>query len=150
MRKLLAFCAIPILCGVVLAAPAFACGGLVAPNGAVVLQQTTTLAAYHDGVERYVTSFEYAGGSTNFGSIIPLPGVPTDVRRGGSWTLQRLERETHPVPVFAAAASTSGSAQAAQVLLQTTRSLLRTPGCLCTYSRLPRERWRRCRPTSTC
>jgi hypothetical protein len=121
MRKLLVFCAIPILCGVLLAAPALACGGLVAPNGAVVLQQTTTLAAYHDGVEHYVTSFEYAGGPTNFGSIIPLPGVPTDVRRAGSWTLQRLERETHPVPpesdvALAASATTSA---AAQVLLQT-------------------------------
>jgi hypothetical protein len=85
-----------------------------------VLQQTTTLAAYHDGVEHYVTSFEYAGGSTNFGSIVPLPGVPTDVRRGGSWTLQRLERETRPVPALARGAiASAASPEAAQVLLQT-------------------------------
>ena len=43
MRKLLAFCAIPIVCGVLLADPALACGGLVAPNGSVELEHTTTL-----------------------------------------------------------------------------------------------------------
>jgi hypothetical protein len=37
--------------------PAWGCGFLVAPNGAVDLQRTTTLAAYHDGVEHYITSF---------------------------------------------------------------------------------------------
>ncbi|MDQ1356818.1 MAG: hypothetical protein QOG44_1191, partial [Acidimicrobiaceae bacterium] len=82
------------------APPAGACGGLVAPNGAVRLDRTTTLAAYHGGVEHYVTSFRYAGGGTNFGSIIPLPGIPSDVRRAGSWTLQRLEREAHPPAPF--------------------------------------------------
>ena len=43
------------------AGPAFACGGLIAPNGSVQLVRTTTLAAYHEGVEHYVTSFEFAG-----------------------------------------------------------------------------------------
>ncbi len=38
-----------------------ACGGLVAPNGTISLLRTTTLAAYHDGVEHYITSFSYAG-----------------------------------------------------------------------------------------
>jgi hypothetical protein len=105
-----------------LAQPALACGGLVAPNGAVRLERTATLAAYHDGVERYVTSFQYAARQNDFGSIIPLPGVPTDVRRAGSWTLQRLERETHPVvpeALDSARASTAALAPA-QVLLQTT------------------------------
>jgi hypothetical protein len=95
----------------------------VAPNGAVRLDRTTTLAAYHDGVEHYVTSFQYAGGVTNFGSIIPLPGVPTEVTRAGSWTLQRLEREVNPpAPAdFDAGARTASAALApAQVLLQTT------------------------------
>ena len=55
-----------------------------------------TLAAYHDGVEHYVTSFEFTGEGKEVGSIIPLPGVPTAVERGGSWTLQRLEREVAP------------------------------------------------------
>src|SRR5436189_165330 len=74
------------------AARAAACGGLVAPNGTVRLLSTTTLAAWHDGVEHYVTSFKFAGdGQGEFGSIVPLPGIPTKVERGGDWTLQRLE-----------------------------------------------------------
>ena len=76
------------------ATPALACGGLIGPNGAVNLLRTTTFAGYHDGVEHYVTSFEFAGGEGEFGSIVPLPGVPTDVVRGGDWTLQRLVQET--------------------------------------------------------
>jgi hypothetical protein len=104
------------------AAPAaYACGGLVAPNGAVKLLQTTTLVAYHQGIEHYVTSFEYAGGGTRFGSIIPLPGVPTSVSRGGSWTLQRLEREVDP-PEFEALGAAKASASLAapaQVILHT-------------------------------
>ena len=44
------------------AAPALACGGLIGPNGAVNLLRTTTLAGYHDGVEHYITAFEFAGG----------------------------------------------------------------------------------------
>src|SRR4051794_41691284 len=79
------------------ALPAAACGGLVAPNGTVRLLRTTTLAAWHDGVEHYVTSFQFAGDAQGeFGSIVPLPAVPTKVERGGDWTLQRLERETTP------------------------------------------------------
>src|SRR2546428_3210630 len=74
-----------------------ACAGLIGPNGAVNLLRTTTLAAYHDGVEHYVTAFQFAGGGGAFGSIVPLPGVPTDVVRGGDWTLQRLVRETEPL-----------------------------------------------------
>ena len=87
------------------AAPAGACGGLVGENGTIQLARTTTLAAYHDGVERYVTSFEFSGQGKEVGSIVPLPGVPTKVERGGDWTLQRLEREVAP-PVASACAST--------------------------------------------
>ncbi len=76
--------------------PVAACGGLIGPNGAVNLLRTTTFAGYHDGVEHYVTSFQYAGGGGKFGSITPLPGVPTSVVKGGDWTLQRLIRETEP------------------------------------------------------
>ena len=76
--------------------PAAACGGLIGPNGAVNLLRTTTFAGYHDGVEHYVTAFQYAGGGGKFGSITPLPGVPTSVEKGGDWTLQRLVRETNP------------------------------------------------------
>ncbi len=75
-----------------------ACGGLVAANGAVNLQRTSTLAAYHDGVEHYVTSFEFEGGGGRVRRRSPLPGVPTNVERGGAWTLQRLEREQRHRP----------------------------------------------------
>ncbi|MGH8985888.1 MAG: DUF2330 domain-containing protein [Acidimicrobiia bacterium] len=75
---------------------AWACGSLVAPNGAVQLLRTSTLAAHHDGVEHYITNFEFAGEQASFGSIIPLPGEPTTVERAGDWTLQRLQREVAP------------------------------------------------------
>src|SRR4051794_18547632 len=78
----------------VAASPAFACAGLIGSNGAVNLGRTTTLAAYHDGVEHYVTAFKFLGGGGQFGTLIPLPDVPTSVERGGAWTLQRLELET--------------------------------------------------------
>jgi len=81
------------------AAPAAACGGLVAPNGAVRLQRATTLVAWHDGVEHYLTSFTYEGDVSSVGYIVPLPSAPIEpVVAGGAWTLQRLERETHPAP----------------------------------------------------
>jgi hypothetical protein len=80
-------------------AAAWACGSLVAPNGAVRLVRTTTLATYHAGVEHYVTNFQFVSPKTSFGSIIPLPAAPTGVRRGGDWTLQRLEREVSPPQV---------------------------------------------------
>ena len=103
------------------AAPALACGGLIGPNGAVNLLRTTTFAGYHDGVEHYVTSFEFAGGGGSFGSITPLPGIPTDVVRGGDWTLQRLIRETDPVEEFALCWLASADARdEAEVLFETT------------------------------
>ena len=101
------------------ATAALACGGLVAPNGTVNLVRTTTLAAYHRGIEHYVTSFTFAGkGAGEVGSIVPLPGVPTKVIKGGDWTLQRLVLETQPpAPAFfRAEALTAGDAQ---VLLTT-------------------------------
>ena len=78
------------------AAPALACGGLIGPNGAVNLLRTTTLAGYHDGEEHYITAFQFAGGGGAFGSLTPLPGIPSKVEKGGDWTLQRLIRETEP------------------------------------------------------
>jgi hypothetical protein len=83
------------------ALPAAACGGLIAPNGAIRLDRATTLVAWHDGVERYMTSFSYTGEADSFGWIVPLPAVPDKVEEGGGWTLQRLNRETHPQPLFA-------------------------------------------------
>ena len=73
------------------AAPALGCGGLIGPNGAVNLLRTTTFAGYHDGVEHYVTAFEFAGGGGAFGSITPLPDIPSKVERGGDWTLQTAD-----------------------------------------------------------
>jgi hypothetical protein len=119
MRRLL-FLATAPLALLLMATPVLACGGLIGPNGAVNLLRTTTFAGYHDGVEHYVTSFEFAGGEGEFGSIVPLPGVPTDVVRGGDWTLQRLAQETSPPvpqPLFLEAAG--ASRDRAEVLLET-------------------------------
>jgi hypothetical protein len=110
-----------IALSVAAAAPAAACGGLVGENGTIQLQRTTTLAAYHDGVEHYVTSFEFSGEGQQVGSIVPLPGIPSSVERGGDWTLQRLEREVAPpAPEAFAAAGTSAAADKVEVLQQTT------------------------------
>jgi hypothetical protein len=103
------------------AGQALACGGLVAPNGSVNLVRTTTLAAYVDGVERYMTSFEFAGaGKGKFGSIVPLPDVPTDIRRAGRWTLQRLVQEVRPQFALEAAsgAAADQSLRSADVLME--------------------------------
>jgi uncharacterized protein DUF2330 len=121
MRPLrLAFAIVVGLLALLVAAPAWACGGLVNSNGSVTLVRTTTMAAYHQGVEHYVTSFEFAGGKGEFGSIIPLPGVPTKVIRGGDWTLQRLVQETQPQPeAFAFAGAALSAAEDARVILKT-------------------------------
>jgi hypothetical protein len=120
MKRALAVAAGTVALAVGTGGPALACGGLIGPNGAVNLTRTTTFAGYHDGVEHYVTSFSFAGGGGKFGSLTPLPGVPTKVERGGDWTLQRLIRETD-VGITEGRAflvpSASG-AKDAQVLLQ--------------------------------
>jgi hypothetical protein len=76
---------------------AMACGGLVAPGHAEVLERATTLSAWHAGLEHYITGFRFAGNASSFGYIVPLPGVPTKIQKGGDWTLERLEREVSPV-----------------------------------------------------
>lgn len=90
--------------------PALACGGLVGTNGTVNLGRTTTLAAYVDGVEHYITGFSFAGAGGEFGSIVPLPDVPTKVEKAGDWTLQRLQLEVAP-PQREAVAFTAAGAQ---------------------------------------
>ncbi|MEX0790979.1 MAG: DUF2330 domain-containing protein [Actinomycetota bacterium] len=104
------------------AGAAMACAGVFSPNGNVNLLRTSTLAAYADGVEHYVTSFTFSGGGGEFGSVVPLPGVPTTVERGGDWTLQRLNREVAPVRDLAASGNVFAAARAesAEVLLETT------------------------------
>ena len=96
VRRTFAAAGAALLILVLSAAPALACGGLIGPNGAVNLLRTTTLAGYHDGVEHYVTAFQFAGGGGAFGSLTPLPGIPSSVEKGGDWTLQRLIQETEP------------------------------------------------------
>ena len=54
--SLVALVAAPLLANAGLAE---ACAGLIGSNGAVNLGRTTTLAAYHDGVEHYVTAFQF-------------------------------------------------------------------------------------------
>ena len=107
-----------------MAGPAIACGGVFSTNGEVNLTRTTTLAAYADGVEHYITAFEFAGAGGAFGSIIPLPDVPTSVERG--------RRVDTPAPGEggrpgartsccddATFASRSRAAESAEVLLET-------------------------------
>ena len=99
---------------------AHACAGLIGSNGGVNLNRTSTLAAYHDGVEHYVTAFEFQGGGGEFGTLIPLPGVPSKVERGGAWTLQRLALETQPaLEDGAVELQAAGRADGAEVLLET-------------------------------
>ncbi len=119
MRRLMTATAVAAVAITFTAMPVAACGGLIGPNGAVNLLRTTTFAGYHDGVEHYVTAFEFAGGGGEFGSITPLPGVPTKVERGGDWTLQRLQLETagsDGAVLDFARAETAGSVE---VLLET-------------------------------
>lgn len=117
MRRLL----VAVLTLTLIAAPgvALACAGVFSPNGNVNLLRTTTLAGYADGVEHYITSFSFAGGGAEFGSVIPLPGVPTSVERGGDWTLQRLNREVQPAVAEFTGEALATRADAAEVLLET-------------------------------
>ena len=121
MRRFIAGAAVLVAALIATSGPAAACAGLIGPNGAVNLLRTTTFAGYHDGIEHYVTSFKFQGGSGQFGSLVPLPAVPTLVEKGGDWTLQRLIRETE---VFAQkrtvflASGGGPTAADAQVLMQ--------------------------------
>ncbi len=120
-----------LACGalVALAPTAFACGGLIAPDGDVRLDKAATLIAWHDGIEHYLTSFAYTdpnqtgsanSTTTNVGWIVPLPAVPLKIEDGGAWTLQRLERETLPPEPAGVVFDSAGTAapSAAQVLQQ--------------------------------
>ena len=100
--------------------PVLACGGLIGPNGAVNLLRTTTFAGYHDGEEHYVTAFQFAGGGGAFGSLTPLPGIPSKVEKGGDWTLQRLHPRDRAAAGVApsAAAAADAAGDAAEVLME--------------------------------
>ncbi|MGI8607722.1 MAG: DUF2330 domain-containing protein [Candidatus Dormibacteria bacterium] len=97
--------------------PASACGGLIAPNGAIRLTRASTLVEWRGGVEHYLTSFSYAGtGFNDFGFLVPLPAAPDRVEEGGGWTLQRLNREVTPQPRFFAQTAAASGASGAAVL----------------------------------
>lgn len=121
MRHRVGITLMTILVVLAVAAPAWACGGLVNPNGTVSLTRTTTLVGYVDGIEHYVTSFEFTGGGGEFGSIVPLPGIPSKVERAGDWTLQRLVQEVQPPVVKAVADSdrVEAASGTARVVLET-------------------------------
>jgi hypothetical protein len=77
------------------------------------------MAGYHAGVEHYVTAFQFAGGGGAFGSITPLPAVPSSVEKGGDWTLQRLIRETEAQRLsFAADALAAAPAASAEEIMK--------------------------------
>ena len=119
-RRLLLTTAAAGLCALVAAGPALACAGLVTPGGNVKLLRTSTLSAWADGYEHYVTSFTFEGGGAEFGSIVPLPGIPSKVERGGDWTLQRLEREVAPpAPQSATAGAPAAEKDSAEELYNT-------------------------------
>jgi Uncharacterized protein conserved in bacteria (DUF2330) len=103
--------------------PAAACGSLLAPNGAIRLSRAATLVDWHNGVEHYMTSFTYQGNVDNVGWIVPLPANPEKIEEGGGWTLQRLVRETHPLPknVFAEGDLRAPQATAGAQVLQQVR-----------------------------
>src|SRR5438105_5186279 len=118
MNKLVPAAAATLALFLTQALPAAACGGLIAPNGAIRLDRATTLVEWHNGVEHYFTSFSYHGEADNFGWIVPLPAVPVKVEEGGGWTLQRLTRETHPQPPIFALDFAGKAASSAEVLQQ--------------------------------
>ena len=68
--------------------------------------------------EHYVTAFQFAGGGGAFGSLTPLPGIPSSVEKGGDWTLQRLVRETEPQPAFALRRRARRAAGSAEELMK--------------------------------
>lgn len=112
---------VPILALVLLvlgSGAAFACGGLIAPGHAEVLRKATTLSAWHHGYEHYVTGFQFGGTASSFGYIVPLPGVPVKIEKGGGWTLERLEREISPPVPAALEAQRLFSAKDVQVIQQ--------------------------------
>ena len=97
---------------------ALACGGLIAPDGDVRLARASTLVAWHNGIEHYLTSFTYQGNVSNLGWIVPLPAVPMKIEEGGAWTLQRLSIETHPQPKIAVDNAAAIPSSGVQVLQQ--------------------------------
>ena len=121
MRRLGIVSVIAALTVLVGAPIAQACGFLVSANGAVNLGRTTTFVTWENGIERYITNFAFEGEAESFGSIIPLPAEPTDVKRAGDWTLQRLQIEVNSreINFLTLAASAVLAEDGAQVIFRT-------------------------------
>lgn len=115
MRRVLTTATVVLLLMTITPA-AWACGFLIAENGAIRLSRFAALAAWEDGVEHYVTSFEFQGPSKSFGAIVPLPAEPTTVEKAGDWTLQRLKLEVDPPEAVAQAGAADSVEEAAEVL----------------------------------
>ena len=120
MKRRITTVLLTVIAAMLIAPAAYACGFLVSPNGSVQLGKTTTFVAWEDGIEHYITNFTFEGPAEPFGSLIPLPAIPTDVIRAGDWTLQRLKREVSPVELeLARAALAEVPAADVKVLLRT-------------------------------
>lgn len=117
MRRLVVLSAIGVF--LLIGTPVWACAALIGARGSIQLGRTTTLAAYVDGKEHYITAFQFSGGGGQFGSIVPLPGIPEKVEKGGEWTLKRLVRETTPARGGGVAAGTVQAARSAEVIYET-------------------------------
>lgn len=100
MQRIATVISVSAVALLITAPAAWACGFLVSANGAVQLGRTTTFVAWENGIEHYITNFTFEGPAESFGSIIPLPAEPTEVKRAGDWTLQRLQLEVAPPPPF--------------------------------------------------
>src|SRR5258708_3242165 len=96
MLKRLAIPVLALVCFLFSTQSAFACGGLIAPDGDVRLARASTLIAWHDVIEHYLTSFSYQRAENNLRAIVPLPAVPQRLQAGGAWHLHALHRERHP------------------------------------------------------
>jgi hypothetical protein len=121
VRRLLSLSVLALAFVILGSGAALACGGLVAPGHAEVLERATTLSAWHAGLEHYVTGFQFAGSASSFGYIVPLPGVPVKIEKGGDWTLERLEREVNPVEFAGALALPAAATRDSVQILQRVR-----------------------------
>ena len=119
MRRLATLATLVMLIVTVAAPAAQACGFLVSANGAVALGRTTTLVVWDDGVEHYTTNFEFAGDAESFGSLIPLPAEPTEVKRAGDWTLQRMQIEVGRQDLRLLSFADATAVEEAEVVLET-------------------------------
>src|SRR5438270_884722 len=108
LTALVGVAAAGLLATAVLAGPAAACAGLVTPGGNVRLLRTGTLAAYHAGVEHYITSSRFdanearqrgqqEGDGTPIHLTIPVstPWVPLRILGLGDSSDSRIDADVY-------------------------------------------------------